>query len=44
MSHQRATQRTQPLLVMRERGGQQLLARLVANQHVVLIRRPVNPA
>jgi len=30
------------MLVMRERHRQQLLARLVGDQHVVLIRRPVN--
>src|SRR4029077_16948061 len=33
----------QPLLVVPERGRQQLLARLVGYQHVVLVRRPVNP-
>ena len=39
---QRAAQRPQPLLVVRERGRQQLLARLVAHEHVVLVRRPIN--
>jgi hypothetical protein len=27
---------------MRERGGQKLLARLISDEHVVLLRRPVN--
>jgi hypothetical protein len=40
--HEHATQRPQSLLVVRERGGQQLLARLVGHQHVMLLRRPVN--
>ena len=41
--HQLPAQRPQPLLVVRERRRQQLLARLVGYQHVVLVRRPVNP-
>jgi hypothetical protein len=40
--HERATQRPQARFIVRERGGQQLLARLVGDQHVVLLRRPVN--
>jgi hypothetical protein len=39
---QRAAQRPQPLLIVRERSCQQLLARLVGHAHVVLIRRPIN--
>jgi hypothetical protein len=41
-AHQRAAQRPQPCLVVRERGRQQLLARLVLHEHVVLLRRPVD--
>jgi hypothetical protein len=41
-AHERAAQRPQPRFVMRERGGQQLLARLVGDQHIVLLRRPVD--
>jgi hypothetical protein len=41
-SQQRAVQRTQPLLVVRERDCQQLLARLVAHSHIVLVRRPID--
>ena len=40
--HQLPAQRSQPLLIMRERRGQQLLARRIRDQHVVLLRRPVN--
>ena len=32
-----------PVLVVRERLGQQPLAGLVSDQHVVLLRRPVDP-
>ena len=39
---QRPAQRPQPLLVVHERGGQQLLARLVAHAHIVLIARPID--
>ena len=39
--HQRAAQRPQTLLIVRERGRQQLLARLVLHEHVVLLRRPI---
>ena len=41
--HQLPAQPPQPLLVVRERGREQFLARLVGDQHVVLVRRPVNP-
>ena len=41
-SLQRAAQPAEPSLVVRERGRQKLLARLIADQHVVLLRRPVN--
>ena len=42
--HQLPAQRSQPLLIMRERRGRmkQLLARRIRDQHVVLLRRPVN--
>ena len=40
--HQLPAQRPQPLLVMRERCGQQLLARRIRDEHVVLLRRPIN--
>jgi hypothetical protein len=39
---QRAAQPAKSSLVVRERGRHQLLARLVTDQHVVLLRRPVN--
>ena len=42
VAHERAAQRPQPGLVVRERARQQPLARLVADQHVVLLRRPVD--
>jgi hypothetical protein len=32
----------QPLLIVRERARQQLLARLVLHEHVVLLRRPIH--
>jgi hypothetical protein len=41
-AHERAAQRPQPLLIVRERGRQQLLARLVLHDNVVLLRRPIN--
>ena len=40
--HQLPAQRPQPLLVMGERGRQQHLARRISDEHVVLLRRPVN--
>ena len=39
---QRPAQRSQPTLVVRERRRQELLARLVAHTHVVLVRRPID--
>jgi hypothetical protein len=41
-AHQRPAQRPQPLFVMRERRRQQLLARRVGDQHIVLLRRPID--
>jgi hypothetical protein len=37
-----AAQRPQSFLVVRKRGRQKLLARLVGDQHVVLLGRPIN--
>jgi hypothetical protein len=41
-AQQLPAQRPQPLLVVRERRGQQLLARRISDEHIVLIRRPIN--
>ncbi len=41
-AHQLPAQRPQPLLVMLERGGQQPLARRIGDEHVVLVRRPID--
>ena len=41
-AHQRSAQPPQPRLLLHERRGQKLLARRVANQHIVLFRHPVN--
>ena len=40
--HQLAAQRPQPVLIVRERRRQQLLARLLSDEHVALLRRPIN--
>jgi hypothetical protein len=40
--HKRPAQSLEPRLVVRERGSQQLLARFVSDEHVVLLRRPIN--
>jgi hypothetical protein len=42
-AHQSAAQCPQPSLVMRERRGQQRVARLVLDEDVVLLGRPVDP-
>ena len=42
VTHKGATQAPHPGLVMHERRRQDLLARLISNQHIVLLRRPVN--
>lgn len=42
VAHERAAQRPQPSLVVGERGRQQLLARLVADEHMMLLGRPVD--
>jgi hypothetical protein len=41
-AHQPPAQRPQPLLVMRERPSEQLVARRVRDEHIVLLRRPIN--
>ena len=41
--HQHATQPAQVFLVMRERSSEQLLAILVGHEHVVRLRRPIDP-
>ena len=41
---QRVAQRGDPLLVVRERLGQQPLAGLVSDQQIVLLRRPIDPS
>ena len=41
-AHQRPAQRPQPLLVVHKRGRQQLLARRISHEHVVLLRRPIH--
>jgi hypothetical protein len=41
-AHERFAQRGQPALVVRERRGQERLARLVSHEQVVLLRRPIN--
>jgi hypothetical protein len=41
-AHQRAAQRPQPRLVVREAAREQLLASLVLDQDIVLLRRPVD--
>ncbi len=43
-AHQRSAQPPQPRFLLHERRGQKLLARRVANQHIVLFRHPVNAA
>jgi hypothetical protein len=42
VTHQRAAQAAHPDLVVRERRGQDPLARLISDQHVVLLRRPID--
>ncbi len=42
VAHECATQRPQPGLVVRERGSQDLHARLVGDEHIVLLGRPVD--
>jgi hypothetical protein len=42
VAHECAAQRPQADFVVRERGGQDLLARLVGDQHIVLLGRPVD--
>jgi hypothetical protein len=41
-AHQLTAQRPQPLLVVRERRRQQLLARRIRDEHIVLLRRPID--
>src|SRR5204863_316046 len=41
-AHQRSAQGPQTLLIVRERRRQQPLARRVRDEHIVLLRRPVN--
>jgi integrase len=41
--HQSTTQRPQTLLVVRERRRQHLHASLIGHEHVVLLRRPIDP-
>jgi hypothetical protein len=41
-AHQLPAQRPQPRLVMRERRREQLLARRIRDEHIVLLRRPIN--
>ena len=41
-THKRVAQRDQPALVVRERRGEDSLARLVSHEQVVLLRRPIN--
>jgi len=41
-AHQRATQRPQPRLVVREAAREQLLTSLVLDQDIMLLRRPVD--
>ena len=41
-THERVAQRDQPALVVRERRGEDSLARLVSHEQVVLLRRPIN--
>lgn len=40
--HQRATQQPEPVLVVREAAREQPLAHRVRDQHVVLLRRPID--
>ena len=40
--HQRPAQRPQPPLVMRERSREQLLARRIRDEHIMLLRRPID--
>jgi hypothetical protein len=42
VAHERPAQRPQPDFVVRERGGQELLAGLVGDQHVVFLGRPID--
>jgi hypothetical protein len=42
-AHQRRAQRAHAILIVRECRGQQFLAAWVLDQHVVLLRGPVDP-
>ena len=41
-AHQLPAQRPHAVLIMRERRGQKLLTRRISDEHIVLLRRPIN--